>query len=182
MLRYYQELATDKIAVIQAELQAHARSLGYFDLKPRYLVNHLDTLELEASCPTFSEFFRQQGFKIITASYYIAEARDTSDMHVDHGVRRARISVPVINTEHSSTVFYRVKPELIKYHTLPNGTVYYRCMDPNAQAVASITITQPTVLNIKEPHDVIVTQPGIRRIAITVGTNPDPVYLLEDHQ
>lgn len=165
---------------ISSQLAQQAAALGYLDREIAYRVNHLDPKHLLDTCPAFAEFFKLQGFTVRSASFYIAEFGDPSDIHIDHGVRAARISLPVLNCQYSRTVFYRVDPQKIKYTLLANGTRYSRCPDPDAEEIASVSIVQPTVLNSRIPHDIIVTRENVRRIAITVAVDPDPVFLLKE--
>lgn len=164
---------------MQAELLNYADKLGLVTGEIQHIFVPLTVKDLIDHCPVFEEFFKINGFAVTAAAFYVAESTSPHRIHVDHGTRRSRINLPVLNCQHSRTVFYKLQPNSFDFDILGNGVRYYRSSDSQPREMASVTITKPTVINILEPHDVIVTKDNVRRIAITVGTDPEPDFLLE---
>jgi hypothetical protein len=176
-MKYYKELDWDS-SVIQQELLAHAKNLGFITCPIRTTFNKLDLNSLLAASPALVEFLEITNFTPLGAAYYVTEQQSMNGIHTDDSKSLARINFPVLNCSNTVTAFYQVAPDGFKFNRLNNGVTYFVCVDPNPKMVASVRITRPTVLAIMEPHNVILAQEGIRRISLTLEVSPDPVHFL----
>jgi len=139
-----------------------------------YCYNQLDPL------------FQKAGFNLLRISFIILFPKESNvhqdlDYIEDFPERVARINFPVLNCSASETRFFSaVKWEPI-VKTLPNGINYaYHSID-NVKLEAQTTINQPTVLRVRELHQVVNHSKSTPRLSITCAVDPDPVYLLEEN-
>ena len=178
-MKYYKELDWDS-SVIQQELLAHADRLDFISGPVKTTFNNLELCSLLSACPALVEFLEITNFKAIKASFHIADSLLMNGIHIDDTIVDARINFPVLNCSTTMTEFYQVAPDSFEPNTLNNGVTYFQCVDPNPKLMASVSLTRPTVLAIKKPHCVKVTQEGLRRISLTLQVWPDPANLLLD--
>lgn len=179
MSYYYKKLDWNS-SLIQSQLLEYCVEQGHTLAPIVQAFIPIDSDAVLAKCPALVEFFQITGFTVLAMSLYTVEKLQTGIIHVDNIKDvRARINFPVLNPHNADTVFYKVKPKSIIYKKLGNGVDFYKCIDPNPIEVDRVTITAPTVLNVHEPHNVLLKQEGLRRIALTVKVHPDPYYLMD---
>jgi hypothetical protein len=176
-MKYYKELDWDS-SVIQQELLAHAEKTGFVTGEIKATFTKLDLKSVLEASPALVEFLQIANLIPVQASYYVTEQQSLSNIHKDNSAVMARINFPVLNCSNTVTAFYKVAPGSLRYEIQRNGIAYWNCVDPKPKMVASVRITRPTVLLIKEPHNVMLTQEGIRRISLTLEVSPDPVHFL----
>jgi aspartate 1-decarboxylase len=109
------------------------------------------------------------------------------NIHIDHdtgtnaGVK-ARLQIPVINTNGSRTAFFELPEEIYKDHTKNSGGVmrwdakYKYVVEP----ITSVEIIEPTIIRTHVPHTVYYDSNKFPRIAITISFEEDVVRYLDE--
>jgi len=106
-------------------------------------------------------------------------------LHTDHtfGLNnrvKARLNIPILNTEGSKTCFYDI-PTKYKYEVSVGGTkVWSRELENILSPVTSVEVVEPTILRISEPHIVTCISKKIPRITLTISFKDDIVRLLDE--
>ena len=112
---------------------------------------------------------------------------DLGNIHIDHdtgtnaGVK-ARLQLPVVNTNGSRTAFFELPEEIYKDHTKNSGGVM-RWDKKYKYAVTPLTwveIVQPTIIRTTVPHTVYYDTNQFPRIAMTISFEEDVVKYLDD--
>jgi hypothetical protein len=94
---------------------------------------------------------------------------------------RVRMNIPIANYEGSRISFYKLTDEQYKNHRLsPGGSKmwpeeYKKTLKP----FVNLNITEPTILNIPEPHTVFCDTEEYPRIVASVAFDRDLSYNLE---
>lgn len=132
---------------------------------------------------TLTPLFKSAGFDLVSMSFLII-AEPVVAIHTDTEPGRqnlARVNIPILNCEGTETRFYSpIKWEPI-VKKLGNGVKYTYHSPENCKFESSVSVVQPTVLRVKELHNVVVHKPVYPRITLTCALDPDPVYLLEEN-
>lgn len=89
-------------------------------------------------------------------------------IHRDHADEfNYSLNLPIVNTENTYTCFYKSdKPPVTKY--LPNGLPYDAYDESRCEMIDEVEILQPTLLNVKNPHAVILGNGNTPRITIAL--------------
>lgn len=130
--------------------------------------------------------FKKAGFDLLRISFLVLNG-DESTIHQDRDwfpgmpERIARVNIPVMNTAGSETKFFSAVNWDPIVKTLPNGITYTYHDPANVKFEGSVTITKPTVLRVRELHQVVNHAKIYPRITLTCALDPDPVYLLEEN-
>lgn len=129
--------------------------------------------------------FASAGFNLLKVAVLILN-KPSADIHTDNDFvdgfsdRLARVNLPVLNCGDSETQFFSpIKWEPI-IKTLGNGIKYTYHSPENCKFESSTSIIEPTILRVRELHNVVVHKESYPRIALTCAIDPDPVYLLEE--
>jgi hypothetical protein len=108
-----------------------------------------------------------------------------STLHIDHthglnnGVK-ARLNIPLKNTEGSETCFYDV-PEEHEYKVSLGGTIFWAPdLHLKLKPVTSVEVTKPTILRISQPHMVRCWSNKMPRLTLTISFKDDIVRLLDE--
>lgn len=130
--------------------------------------------------------FKKAGFDLLRISFLLLHGEE-STIHQDRDwfpgfpERIARINIPVLNCAGTETRFFSsVKWDPI-VKTLPNGITYTHHEAENVKLEGAITISKPTILRVRELHQVVNHAKIYPRITLTCAVDPDPVYLLEEN-
>jgi hypothetical protein len=130
--------------------------------------------------------FKQAGFDLLRISFLVLWGEE-SNIHQDRDFfpgfpeRIARVNIPVLNCKGTETKFFSsIKWDPV-VKTLPNGITYTHHDPENVKCEASVTIDQPTIIRVRELHQVINPAKLYPRITLTCALDPDPVYLLEEN-
>ena len=129
--------------------------------------------------------FDQAGFNLLRISFLVL-ANDESHIHQDRDQfpgfpeRVARINLPVLNCSGSETRFFSAINWDPVVRTLPNGVTYSYHTPENVQLESHTTVDSPTIIRVRELHQVVNHAKIYPRVALTCAVDPDPVYLLEE--
>jgi len=128
----------------------------------------------------FSAFGKINQVALLVLNY------DSSTLHIDHTIGKnagvkARINVPVLNTEGSRTAFFEMTEEQYKNHTVNSGGTrawpleYRKTLIP----VTEVVVDRPTILRTSSPHTVYCDKNVFPRITLTVSMVDDVVKYLD---
>ena len=92
-----------------------------------------------------------------------------------------RLNIPIANCDDSRIAFYELTEEEYKKHTVsPSGTKKWSMeYKEKLQPVANICVTEPTILNIPEPHTVFCDTKQYPRVAISIAFVEDLTHHLK---
>lgn len=106
-------------------------------------------------------------------------------LHIDHtfglnnGVK-ARLNIPLMNTEGSETCFYDV-PKEYEYSVSPGGTIFWAPdLHLKLKPVTSVEVIKPTILRISQPHMVRCWTNKMPRLTLTISFKDDIVRFLDE--
>jgi hypothetical protein len=112
--------------------------------------------------------------------------RDSSTLHIDHTIGlnkdvKARLNIPIINCEGSTTAFFDLDKNIFSLHTTgQEGTkVWSSALRKKLTPVTQVDLVQPTILRTSSPHTVFCHSCKFPRIALTVSFNIDLVHILD---
>jgi hypothetical protein len=159
----------------------------YLD-QPGFFWNTLPEKQHKACYKALAPVFESAGFELLRITFLIISGPSV-EIHADRVDNSkqgypgcsARVNIPVLNCEHSETRFYSPLKWDPVIKTLSNGIEYEYHREENCKLEASTIITKPTVLRVRELHNVVVHKPIYPRITLTCLLDPDPVYLLEEN-
>jgi len=101
-------------------------------------------------------------------------------IHQDTGDFEYSLNLPIKNTKDTYTAFYEVSaPATMK--VVPNTSVTYMSFDPEISTlIEKVEIIQPTLLNVKTPHNVVLKTTNLPRITIALRLGKN--FKLESEQ
>lgn len=128
--------------------------------------------------------FTKAGFNLLRIAF-LALHGEEGEIHQDQDFipgyppRVSRINLPVLNCDGSETHFYSAKKWEPVTKELPNGIKYIYHEQANCNLESTVTVNEPTILRVRELHQVVNHAKIYPRITLTCAVDPDPVYLLE---
>ena len=144
-------------------------------------------------CPEILTAFSKYDLEPFGGFIYILFTQSKAPIHVDvisKRVNQCRINIPIFNCEYSRTFYYSkidgISPTEgpVFYETntgiVSSRYIRYQDNDPTLQKVDEVVLNKPTVMRVQEPHRVIIDPIQVPRVALTIRTRKDPVYLLEE--
>lgn len=184
-MRYYKKIEIDNLEIIQAKVLDFVKNQHpeIYAHKGKSSFNHLNVEKLKSACPELIESFDALGLTIVFAATHIMYNKLQAGIHIDNVPWKARINIPILNCVGSRTAFYTGEKTQTEIVTMENGNTYSVTAITNSEEcveVDSYELTQPLVLRVNVPHKVFMNVSTPPRIALTIGCNPDPVFILEE--
>lgn len=105
------------------------------------------------------------------------QAGDDGKIHIDQGIAKYRLLMPVKNCQGSYTKFYDLNGNNVRELFNPNGNSYLTIEQKNPMTeIGCIELTRPIIFNSKVPHGVY-TNPNLTeaRLSVTIGFNDYPI-------
>jgi len=185
---YHKSIELDGWKSATEQVYTYVKDHTQFLNKQSFFWNTLSRIKHQPCYDALAPVFKSAGFDLLRVSFLII-TRPVGEIHADHAdtstysypAPTARINLPVLNCEHSETRFYsplKWDPIIKK---LNNGVKYEYHTAGNCKLESATTLTGPTILRVRELHNVVVTTPMYPRISLTCDVGPDPVYLLEEN-
>lgn len=87
-----------------------------------------------------------------------------------------RINWPVLNCEHSETIFYENFNGIKQTKLLDNGIVFHEYRDEDCREIDRLCLDSPSALDVSVPHRVWCDQ--FPRVSLTFHLRPNPTWLL----
>ena len=88
-----------------------------------------------------------------------------------------RINWPVVNCEHSETIFYENFNGIKETKLLPNGTVFHEYRDKDCREIDKFCLDSPAALDVSVPHRVWCEK--FPRVSLSFHLRPSPNWLLK---
>jgi hypothetical protein len=158
--------------------------LGFLQDLPRVFrretganLNKLVHKDLLSECPCLADVLAPYGLKCVEAYAFVMYDQASCSIHSDAIPQQARLNIPILNCEGTLTKFYECEKQIqVPHFTGVKVFNYFGCRE-----VASVEVTQPTLLRVSMPHYVALS-PGqpLPRITISLGFDRDPVFLLDE--
>jgi len=97
--------------------------------------------------------------------------------HIDDQEAVARVNIPLLNCEGTSTIFYdNVQTKTL---LLPTGASYHAVVNTDYHEVDRVEINSPTILRISAPHSIVMNEARAPRLTLTLTLTPDISDLLD---
>jgi hypothetical protein len=177
---YFKEIDIDNLETIQKKCLDYLKTQEtiYKKLKP-VIWHSLNLKELKAICPELQESFSKINLEIIYVAALVMMDEKDMKVHSDCCPQEARINIPLLNCTNTFTKFYSNIKTREAYNPI-NGLIMK--VISNLDEIVyedEIELRKATVLRVNEGH--VVTLPksnAVPRISLTIGFDPDPIYLL----
>jgi len=177
-MRYYNKIDLDNIDIIIE------KSLNYVKLQTDVYLRKkdasfywLNASELLEACPEINQSFSKFGLTCNYAAVYITYKKSDATIHVDDYYHKARINIPLLNCKGSFTNFY----SNVKFEKVINEFTkcpYLRVVNDDYKLEDRVEIDQATVILTSEAHMVDMNIAESPRIALTLGFDKDPAFLI----
>lgn len=140
--------------------------------------NDLDHLAFFQEFPNIKSFMKSRqayciGIGLIKIFY------NKVAIHQDNSASNGgtvRLNWPVLNCQHSDTIFYENFNGIKERKVLNNGIVFHEYRDEDCREIDRCRLDYPTALDVSIPHRVWCDQ--FPRISLTFHLRPNPVWLL----
>lgn len=181
-MRYWRVLDLSNLEDIKRETLAHVGGRVNLGACPFWVA--LAIAPLRAGVPSLFAAVDKIGAEISEIALLVLRS-DCSSLHIDHvtgkqyGVK-ARLNIPILNTEGSRTAFFEMSPEQYALaQTNPtDGTRMWHSRELYTP-VTEVEVTQPTVLRTSAPHTVFCTNNRFPRLTLTMSFTEDAVRWLD---
>lgn len=130
--------------------------------------------DIYQECPAIVELFSPLTIKWV--GFFVTYG-SAGVIHVDDSTAVARINFPVLNCENSVTKFFKTTAESTLV-SQSNGNVLHKLNPLNCEQVDQYFLTQAVVVNVLQPHQVVLNDKKYPRIACTVRFEEDISCLL----
>jgi hypothetical protein len=132
--------------------------------------------EIVKEVPEIITMFKPLGITIFEIGFFIMHYKIGS-IHTDNTVVPIRINFPILNCEDTETRYFKTTGEPTS-RDQPNGNGYRQFHKDDCELVDSFKLTQPVVMRVTEPHQVILHHDRFPRISCTVSFKQDLSHLL----
>ena len=138
----------------------------------------IDVDELLIVCPEISQAFGVYGLSCDYAAAFVMYGPEDCKIHIDGYHKKARINLPLINCSNTFTNFYtNVK---VEQKAKPYGHSLV-AINNDCELADQVEVDQAVVLRTSAPHFVVLPETNpVPRITLTLGFDPDPVFLLDE--
>lgn len=110
----------------------------------------------------------------INTGIVIAFERGLS-IHQDNGDPIYSLLIPIKNTTNTYTVFYKTNSQPYKV-TLDSGTSLWRYHPEHCEEIQRFESTEPILINVKTPHNVVNHSLEQPRVLITLRLSPEFIF------
>lgn len=121
--------------------------------------------------------FEPYGRECVKAGIYLMWNNLDAIPHIDDQEAIARVNIPLLNCEGTSTIFYdNVQTKTL---LLPTGAPYHAVTNTDYREVDRVEINSPTIIRISEPHSIVMNEARSPRLTLTLTLTPDISDLLD---
>ena len=149
--------------------------------RENHIVGQFSMLDVESTLsllPTISKWLEANKLEVIHIAYISVNPTTIQQAHIDSGESTLAINFPVINCNNVTTEFFKLESnDLTIRHSKGTNLPYYHFDNNGKDAIASFSLTQPTLLNIKMPHSVV-NNTELERISLSFRFKKDPWHLI----
>ena len=165
--------------VLDLDCTEAAEKLKFFYLMNRdkfQFWTDADLSIIKKICPELQEIFDPLQLTIQTVAF-VKMDENQSPIHRDLTSYSARINIPVLHCENTVTKFFTSQAEPRIIDVTPPIPAYKAedCVE-----VASVVLSKPTVLRIREIHQIISNNPYKPRVSCTIGFKETLDHLFDE--
>jgi hypothetical protein len=178
----YKRLSIDNYQIIADKVYDYV--VKHTDiLVTKYDWNNLKVKELSHHVPELVEACAKLvDCPIVMASIIYRSAGEGGKIHIDQGIAKYRLLMPIRNCQGSYTKFYDINGNQVREVANPNGNSFLTIEKVNPFIeIDSLELTEPVIFNSKVAHGVY-TNPELTepRLSITIGFGAYPIenYLI----
>jgi len=178
-MKYYKKIDVDYLDEIVAISLEYIKSKQDIYSKSKKGSFHLlDTYKLLNLCPQINHAFNKYNLVCDYTAAFITYSNSEAPIHIDSYGKEARINIPLENCKGSFTKFYSGGD--FKSWANPETRITAFEYIGGATFADQVELDQPTVIRVRVPHRVQMNPMfGVPRVALTLGFNVDPVFLLD---
>jgi hypothetical protein len=177
-MKYYKYIELKNLESIQR------KTIAYLNKAP--LIHGFNWLKFNdyiEVVPEILDSFKEHGLTPLAIATYITYYQEDSEVHVDYlngKIRhQCRINIPILNCKGSTTEFY--KGGEFEIVTQADGLQFKKMTSSSVVTkVDEVELIMPAIFRVQEPHRVNTNLETIPRITISIYTDIDPVFLLEE--
>lgn len=180
-MRYFKKIEIDNQDLVIAQCKNYIENIDYiYNRKLNATYYPLNFEPFIEQCPLIKTSFKRYNINCNFAAAYVCYNNSQNPIHIDNFVQEARINLPILNCEYSTTYFY-VNGE---FETAQNNNTntypsILRKTGNDFKKVDSVILNSPTVMLVNKPHQVIMNPQKCPRISLTLGFDVDPIFLLK---
>jgi len=176
---YYKKISILNEKIIREKLNLFLDKNNYIQSQD-YGFIPLNLLDVVKFCPELIFSLLNKGLKIKAISIYKTFNNNTI-VHIDDvkNLYKSRLNIPILNCENTHTIFYDAVP-MPPVEQKHKNLKLIPCF--NEIEVDRVTIDQPTIIRVDQPHRVLMDEKYFPRICLTVKCDPDPIILLDKEQ
>jgi len=176
---YYKELDIPNFELIVSKTRNFIESDTTLISKRVFSAWHfLDFEKYISSVPEILTSFSEYGLTPIRVAAFVTYTTANGRPHIDYCLEEARINLPILNCEGSSTTFY--EDTTFECVVDPITKIAYNTITGPLHKVDSFEIKKATVMRVRKPHGVSMTNTkDVPRITLTIKFDKDPVFLLD---
>lgn len=157
------------------------------DLDSRSLWNKLDTRAVVLAVPELVGYFRTFGLKLKEVAVTVCNSTQNASLHIDELPVVSKINFPILNTQGSLNLWYRVPEELmatIKPVINEFGSAFYN-LSPidlgQCEKIGEVEMLKPMVFNSQIPHMIDMSNcTEFPRLVLTCMFFNEPVDFLKE--
>ena len=182
-MKYYKKIEIDYYDEIVADTLKYLKEQkpDIYNKKIEATFYVLDLNEFKKYCPKLDLGFLRYDLICNFAVAFVMHKTSDVKLHIDrYSLGKARINLPILNTNNTFTRFYTGGIFTEVTNPLTDVTALRLTGFDGLKLVDKVEIDKPTVMRVNEPHDILKLNSEIPRITLTLGFNKDPVFLLED--
>lgn len=180
-MKYYKKIEIDQYDRVIEQCRNYIKTIDHI-YNRSYNASYypLEFDDFVNSCPLIKICFQKYDLTCTFAAAYVSYSNSNNPIHVDNFYHKARINLPLINCEYSTTLYYTGGV----FNLSPNGET--KTSPSLLQSSASlrladkVVVDTATVILVNEPHKVLMDQQKSPRISLTLGFDKDPIFLLND--
>jgi hypothetical protein len=151
------------------------------------LWNKLDTAEFVRAVPELLQYFKTFKLQLREVAFTICVSNENAGLHIDELPVVAKVNFPILNTQHSQNLWYKVPDRLmaqVKPIVNQFGSAYYNLSEidlDQCQLIASVEVLKPIVFNSQIPHMIDMSKcQSFPRVVLTCMFFNEPVDFLKD--
>jgi hypothetical protein len=157
------------------------------DLDSRSLWNKLDTRAVVLAVPELVGYFRTFGLKLKEVAVTVCNSTQNVSLHIDELPVVSKINFPILNTQGSLNLWYRVPEELmatIKPVINEFGSAFYNLSSIDlgqCEKIGEVEMLKPIVFNSQIPHMIDMSNcKKFPRLVLTCMFFNEPVDFLKE--
>jgi hypothetical protein len=184
-MQYYKKIEIENLEIIQKKVLKFIKLTQpniYFRTAGTSW-NHLIISDLLSACPELVDSFAKLNLTCVFASTHVMYSNLHASIHTDITPWKARINIPILNCNGTLTKFYTGEKTRQEIRTMANNKTYTVDAITNPDECVEVDayeLTQPLVIRTYVPHRVFMNTDTVPRLALSIGCNPDPIYMLDE--